>query len=280
MIERRFSFLIAGLVVFFVSAVLWNVSAPTRRLARADAAADSTTLVAVHADTKPAAPASGASDTTVTRGGQSPAPPAPPVSAESGPSYMELLARSETRRRIRASAGYTYLNEVVAQSEDSMLHRWDNRILSPVRVFLGPSTAANFQPSFLAAVRGAFERWEEAGVPVRFRLDADSESAEVRFKWRLQFEIQRTGQTDLTWDQDGRLVNGVVTLATFDPAGRPLSMDDVRVVALHEIGHLIGLDHSSDSTDVMFAMTKVRDLSSRDIASARLLYQLPSGTLR
>jgi len=280
MIERRFSFLIDGLVVFFMSAVLWNVSAPTRRPARADAAADSTTLVAVHADTKPAAPASGASDTTVTRGGQSPAPPAPPVSAESGPSYMELLARSETRRRIRASAGYTYLNEVVAQSEDSMLHRWDNRILSPVRVFLGPSTAANFQPSFLAAVRGAFERWEEAGVPVRFRLDADSESAEVRFKWRLQFEIQRTGQTDLTWDQDGRLVNGVVTLATFDPAGRPLSMDDVRVVALHEIGHLIGLDHSSDSTDVMFAMTKVRDLSSRDIASARLLYQLPSGTLR
>src|SRR6266487_5587525 len=79
----------------------------------------------------------------------------------SGPSYMELLARSETRRRIRASAGYTYLNEVVAQSEDSMLHRWDNRIHSPVRVFLGPSTAANFQPGFLDAVRGAFERWEE-----------------------------------------------------------------------------------------------------------------------
>jgi len=281
MIERRLSFLIAGLVVFFMSAVLWNMFAPTRRPARADATADSTTLVAVHADTTPAAPSSGAKDTTVTRGGQSPAPSAPPLSADgSGPSYMELLARSETRRRIRASAGYTYLNEVVAQSEDSMLHRWDNRIRSPVRVFLGPSTAANFQPSFLDAVRGAFERWEEAGVPVRFRLDADSESAEVRFKWRLQFEIQRTGQTDLTWDQDGRLVNGVVTLATFDPAGRPLSMDDVRVVALHEIGHLIGLDHSSDSTDIMFAMTKVRDLSSRDIASARLLYQLPSGTLR
>ena len=111
-------------------------------------------------------------------------------------------------------------------------------------------------------------------------MDADSAAAEVRFKWRLQFEIQRTGQTDLTWDQDGRLVNGVVTLATFDPAGRPLSVDDVRVVALHEIGHLIGLDHSADSTDIMFAMTKVRDLSSRDIASARLLYQLPPGTLR
>src|SRR5437762_8865856 len=280
MIERRLAYTIAGLSVFFVSAVLGNLFTPSTHRPPRAARVDSTSVVLVRADT-PAAPARGTLDTTVSRGGQSAAPLAPPVSAgTSGPSYMELLARSETRRRIRASAGYTYLNEVVAQSEDSMLHRWDNRIRSPVRVFLGPSTAANFQPSFLDAVRGAFERWEEAGVPVRFRLDADSESAEVRFKWRLQFEIQRTGQTDLTWDQDGRLVNGVVTLATFDPAGRPLSMDDVRVVALHEIGHLIGLDHSSDSTDIMFAMTKVRDLSSRDIASARLLYQLPSGSLR
>src|SRR5881296_552696 len=280
MIERRLSFLIAGLVVFFVSAVLWNVFAPTRRPARAGGAVDSTTLVTVRADTTRAAPG-GASDTTVTRGGQSPAPPAPPLSADaSGPSYMVLLARSETRRRIRASAGYTYLNEVVAESGDSMLHRWDNRIFTPVRVFLGPGTAANFQTSFLDAVREAFERWQQAGVPVRFRLDADSVSAEVHFAWKVQFEMKRTGQTDLTWDQDGHLVNGVVTLATFDPGGRPLAADDVRVVALHEIGHLIGLDHSSDSTDLMFANTKVRDLSPRDIASALLLYQLSPGTLR
>src|SRR5436309_1872633 len=72
-------------------------------------------------------------------------PPAPPAGTTTtsqgvgpdtgGLSYMDALARSETRRRIRASAGVTYLNEIVAASQDSMLHRWDNRARHPVRVY-------------------------------------------------------------------------------------------------------------------------------------------------
>jgi predicted Zn-dependent protease len=190
------------------------------------------------------------------------------------------MARSDSRRRIRESAGYTYLNEVVAESADSGLHRWDDRAARPVRVYLPSGTVANFQPAFLEAVRNAFERWQEAGVPVRFSVGDDSAAAEVTFRWKVQFDIDRTGQTDLTWDQDGRILSSVVTLATFDPHGHPLSPDDVRVVAIHEVGHLLGLDHSSDSTDIMFASTRVRDLSPRDIRTARMLYQLAPGSLR
>jgi predicted Zn-dependent protease len=208
--------------------------------------------------------------------------PAPPSSSSEGggPSYIVLLARAETRRRIRASAGLTYLNDIVAAAPDSMLHRWDNRILRPVRVSVASSAVANFQPAFLEAVRSAFQRWQEAGIPVRFDADADTADAEVRVQWRIQFEGPRAGQTDLAWDQDGRLLGGTVTLATFDAKGQPFGPEEVRVMALHEVGHVIGLDHSPDSSDIMFPMPKVRDLSARDIATARLLYDLAPGSLR
>lgn len=278
MLERRIVILVAALVVLLVSAALWNTF--VRRPAPASAGATPDSAQTVVQTSGPASDS--APDTTRAAAQPAPAPPPtvlPPVGA-GGPSYIVLLARSEIRRRIRASAGSTYLNDILLASADSMLHRWDGRMSTPVRVFFPPTTVANFQPSFLDAVRSAFQRWQEAGVPVRFNLDADSGSAEVRVQWRIQFEGERSGQTDLQWEEDGHLTGGVVTLATFDAKGQPFAPDDVRVLALHEIGHLIGLDHSPDPGDIMYAQPKVRDLSPRDIRTASLLYDLAPGPLR
>ena len=289
-VERRLSILISAAVAFVLLTALWNAFVRPAHPVRAGPAADAP-LVLVPAESSAAArdsaarAASPAPATASAPAAPPPQPPPPPPTAgpggdAGGPSYMVLLARSEIRRRIRASAGLTYLNDIVAASSDSGLHRWDNRVARPVRVYLTAATVANFQPAFLDAVRTAFQAWEQAGVPVRFALDADSASAEVRFLWRIQFEGERTGQTDLEWDADGGLTSGVVTLATFDPKGQPLTPDDLRVMAMHEIGHLIGLDHSHDPGDLMYAAPKVRELSPRDIATAQLLYQLAPGTLR
>ena len=280
MLERRIVILVAALVVLLASAALWNAFVRPPAPASAGATPDTATTESVVRTSAPAIDS--AADTT--RAGAQPAPATaptvvPPVGA-GGPSYIVLLARSEIRRRIRASAGSTYLNDILSASPDSMLHRWDGRMSTPVRVFFPPTTVANFQPSFLDAVRAAFQRWQDAGVPVRFNLDADSGSAEVRVQWRIQFEGERSGQTDLQWEEDGHLTGGTVTLATFDAKGQPFAPEDVHVLALHEIGHLIGLDHSPDPGDIMYAQPKVRDLSARDIRTASLLYDLAPGPLR
>jgi len=275
--------LVSALIVLLASAVLCN--AFVRPPARASVAARPLAAPTESTVSRTASAIDSVRDTTRAAAQPAPAPapaPAPtvlpPVGA--GPSYIVLLARSEMRRRIRASAASTYLNDVILASADSMLHRWDGRVSTPVRVFFPPTTVANFQPSFLDAVRSAFQRWQDAGVPVRFNLDADSASGEVRVQWRIQFDGDRAGQTDLRWEEDGHLTGGVVTLATFDAKGQPFAVDEVRVLALHEIGHLLGLDHSPDPGDIMYAQPKVRDLSPRDIRTALLLYDLAPGSLR
>lgn len=267
--ERRLIYVLGAVVALLLVMVVWDMVGDARR--RSTPAADPL----ASADSVIVAPP--ANPETRTQAGSA----QPAAQGDAGPGYLEQLARAEERRQIRASQRLTYLNEILAASADSVLHRWDNRIMNPVRVYLGhTSTVANFQPAFLDAVRDAFSRWEGAGIPVRFDLAADSSVAEVRVRWRVQFEIDRTGQTDVTWDTNGHHLSALITLATFNQLGQPMGANEIRVVALHEIGHLLGLDHSPDSTDLMYPVARVYDLSSRDIHSARLLYQLSPGSIR
>jgi predicted Zn-dependent protease len=268
MVERRLTGMLAAAAVLIVLFILWDAFRPEPRVARVEP--DVVVPVPIPTPTAP---------TSISQGTVVPAAPGPVVDANGRePSYIELLARSETRRRIRSSGTSTYLGEMLAASNDSMLRRWETR--NAVRVYLAPTYAANFKPPFLDAVRSAFGQWIAAGVPVRFDFDTDSTQAQVTVKWRIQFEIERTGQTDVTWDENGSIQSAVITLATFDPKGRPMEADDIRVVAMHEVGHLLGLDHSKDSTDLMFPTAKVRDLSDRDARTVLLLYQLSPGSLR
>jgi predicted Zn-dependent protease len=56
--------------------------------------------------------------------------------------------------------------------------------------------------------------------------------------------------------------------------------DGVQAIARHEVGHLIGLDHTSDATSIMAPHVVVTELSDADRRTARLVYDLPAGQLR
>jgi YD repeat-containing protein len=109
---------------------------------------------------------------------------------------------------------------------------------------------------------------------------ADTSRADIVVRWIDRFEFDRAGQTDLTWDQLGRVRRATLSLALRTNSGVGLGENALLAVALHEVGHAIGLPHSADTTDVMFPSTRTTRLSTRDLRTATMLYQLPTGSVK
>jgi hypothetical protein len=192
---------------------------------------------------------------------------------------IERLARLAARQQLSREAGQTYLDSLII-STDSVIRRWPDRSGVPLRVGIVEGGPAGFQPRMAGYVREALARWEGVGTGIRFATTSDTADADILVHWIDHFDFDRAGQTDLTWDQAGRVRKASILLALRTNTGITLPDPALLTVAVHEAGHALGLPHSPDSNDVMFPATQTAILSERDRRTAQILYQLPVGPVR
>jgi hypothetical protein len=186
----------------------------------------------------------------------------------------------EIRRLLRERSPGTYVNELLLQ-RDSALARWRDRRMHPLRVWVQPETSmTDFSVGFPDIVRGAFDEWAATGIPLSFSFVTDSSKADIHVTWIDRFDEQISGKTLWAHDDDWWIVEANIVLAIHHRGGEPLDSSAVRAIALHEVGHLIGLDHTSDTANIMTPKVRVKELSDADRATARLLYALPPGRVK
>lgn len=184
------------------------------------------------------------------------------------------------RALLRQRSAGTYIEEMLL-SRDSSLARWPERRDVPVRVWIEPAShVQDWSPSYLDEVRAAFVEWNALDLPVRFRFVRDSVDAEVTVAWVDRFSDPISGRTRWARDGDYWITDAAISLAVHHRDGVQLDFDSMRAMALHEIGHLLGLDHTSDRESIMAPRVRVRALSGADRATAELLYAVPPGTIR
>ena len=188
----------------------------------------------------------------------------------------ERLARSSIRERLTREAGGTYLDSLIL-STDSVVRRWPDRWSQPITVYVVEGEVPGYLPQMGDYVREAFQRWQATGIGMHFRMVQDSGGADIVVRWIDHFDFDRAGQTDLTWDQSGRVRRALISLAINSYTGSALPDGALLSVAVHEAGHAIGLPHSADSNDVMFPATRTGVLTDRDRHTVELLYHLPPG---
>ncbi len=187
---------------------------------------------------------------------------------------------ADVRRRIMLGEQGTYISEILLE-RDSALARWPDRLSRPIRVWIGSGAElTGWDGSFVDRVRDAFDEWALLGIPVKFTFVRDSTDADVHVSWIDHFDTAISGKTLWARDRSWWIVSGNITIALHHNGGEALDAKAIHAIALHEVGHLLGLDHTIDTTNIMTARVRVRDLSDADRATMRLLYSVPPGSVK
>jgi hypothetical protein len=174
----------------------------------------------------------------------------------------------------------TYMDDILRQRNNNVA-RWVDRRDNPITVWIQPrSTVRDFWPEYRNMARDAFYAWSSAGIPLRFLFIEDSVNAEVRVRWVETFVDQAAGKTYWARDVNWWILGADIELSLHSTAGEAYDKQAVHAIALHEVGHLIGLDHTPNQENIMAPRVRSMHLSPADLRTANLVYRLPPGNTK
>jgi hypothetical protein len=136
------------------------------------------------------------------------------------------------------------------------------------------------QLSYKAAVQSAFAAWESV-ANIDFVEVADSFGSDIRVGWSMIDGPYNTLGVAASMFSAGQMIKAEIAFDVAE-AWQPSSGEGETVnfyaTALHEIGHAIGLDHSSEPSSIMYPQQlNVATLSDADIAVVQSIYGSAEG---
>lgn len=172
-----------------------------------------------------------------------------------------------------------YLLQMISKG----VNRWPRERI-PISVYIHEGTSVpGYREAFGKILRRSFDDWSSASErQVTFKFVSTPKEARLQCFWTDRIlaggNAAEAGDARITLDQDG-ICQGQIWFLT-QPASKTIALTDnyFRLVALHEIGHGLGLSgHTTNPDDIMFYSATFKDcwreLSGRDSRSVKRLYK-------
>jgi hypothetical protein len=138
-------------------------------------------------------------------------------------------------------------------------------------------TTQPFSSAFRADIREAFAHWSKV-AGITFKEVADSPTSQIRLGWEpIDGDFYTVGEAYWTY-RDGQLLNTWIgfdngeTWRTGKDGPELRNGLEFEAIALHEIGHAIGLGHYDATLAIMNPIITAESLRASDIAGVRALY--------
>ena len=158
--------------------------------------------------------------------------------------------------------------------------RWSH---FPLTVYINDDLLQQKNPEYVSDVRRALDIWHSTGI-VSFTV-VDNPEADITIGWVPNLKEKATdtlGNTDLKFiniSQFGIIQNATIELLTKSES-RQLNSKDMTNLALHEIGHAIGLQHTNED-DIMnptltIPSNAVKEISTDNTNNLQELYKSPA----
>ena len=136
--------------------------------------------------------------------------------------------------------------------------------------------------SYHQTVKSAFDKWQSLAPDIIAFKETEAKSkADIRIEYKNIIEPHLGGLTK-TYHQGNKLLKADIFLIDQNKKKEPLDKDIMYKLALHEIGHSLGIiGHSSNSNDIMSLsdVANLKGISTNDINTLKLIYSDKNGKL-
>ena len=174
---------------------------------------------------------------------------------------------------------------------------------SSISVLIVPQEDMSWwQPSYLNATLRAVDEWNNAIYDFAANYSGFSYLSTLRMiptvaqSTASGFDVYITwvgviqnptsdeiGSSQAVYEPPGTIINNTIILASEDAHGRVLNEYDMQNIALHEVGHSLGLGHSSYSADIMYPSytpkTTAQALSTLDLYGVSTIMAWMAGSV-